>query len=1008
MKQNVWTKVSLLLLCIVAIPTMLFAQKVLTGKVFDDMGALPGASVLVKGTTNGVTTDIDGNFTIEVKEGDLIEISYIGYATRELVVGQADFSKIIMSADTEVLDEVVVIGYGTTTKKDATGAVTSVKVEDAATVAVTSPERMLSGKTPGVQITSAGGAPGEGSRIRIRGGSSLSASNDPLIVIDGVPIDNDGINGMGSPLASINPNDIESFTVLKDASAAAIYGSRASNGVIIITTKTGKGSLRIAYNGSVSFHLPSDYINVLSPQEFKEVMQNKHGQYTHLYEPTADMPSYLKDYINYGGTDWQKEIFNPSVGHEHNVSLSGSIKQRLPFRVSIGYLDDKGILKTSKFERTTAAVSLKPSFFDNHLKLKLNVKGVYAKNRFADKGAIGAAIGFDPTKPIQNGSKYGGYTTWVQQNGNPNTLAGANPMALLQLRQDESTVKRSLGNAEFDYKFHFLPDLRANLNLGYDYSESEGTNYIPEYASWKYFDGGEDKAYSQRKRNTLLDFYLNYVKEIESWDSRIDAMVGYSYQKFWRTEDELIQSIVIPPGQKDKRNIPSDFTTENLLLSYFGRLNYSLKEKYLFTFTLRRDGSSRFSKDTRWGLFPSAAFAWNIMEEGFFANKEDKALSNLKLRLGYGVTGQQNINNGDYPYLPKYTIGQLTAAYPLGEKYYLTYRPDGYDANIKWEETTTYNVGFDFGFLEDRITGSLDAYLRETKDLLSVVPIAGLSNLKNELLTNVGTLENRGVEFSLAADIIQNDNFNWNSAFNITYNQNEITKLTLNDDPNFVGVYTGGITGGTGNTVQIHAVGHPASSFYVYEQVYDKDERPIEGMYVDRNQDGKITEDDKYIYKAPNADIFMGWNNTFSYKNWELGMTMRANLNNYVYNNVNADKGTYQSIRTKETYLNNATTDVLHTAFNNPQYYSDYYVENASFLKLDNITLGYRIHELWNKRSSMRLYAAVNNVCTWTNYSGLDPEVVKKDDLTKSYNAGIDDNVYPQPLTVTFGVNIEF
>lgn len=997
MKQNVWIKVFLFLASVVAIPTMLFAQKTITGKVFDDMGALPGASVVVKGTLNGTTTDIDGNFTLEVKDGDIIEVSYVGFATQELIVGQADFSKIVLSSDTELLDEVVVIGYGTTTKKDATGSVTSVKVDESSTVAVTSPERMLSGKTPGVQITSGGGAPGEGSRIRIRGGSSLSASNDPLIVIDGVPVDNDGINGMGSPLASINPNDIESFTVLKDASAAAIYGSRASNGVIIITTKTGKGNLKINYNGSASFHLPSDYIEVLSAEEFKDAMKKKHGQYTGLYEPTSAMSPYIKDYINDKGTDWQREIFNPSLAHEHNVSLSGSIKQRLPFRVSVGYLDDKGILKTSKFERTTAAVSLKPSFLDNHLKLKLNVKGVYAKNRFADKGAIGSAIGFDPTKPIMNGSKYGGYTTWVQQNGNPNTLAGANPVALLDLRRDESTVKRSLGNAEFDYKFHFLPDLRANLNLGYDYSESEGTDTTPQYASWQYFGGGQHREYSQRKRNTLLDFYLNYVKEIESISSRVDAMVGYSYQKFWRTENSLDNSIIVPPGQAEKRSIFSDFTTENVLLSYFGRLNYSLMNKYLLTLTLRRDGSSRFSEDNRWGLFPSVAFAWNISDEGFL-NSKDHALSNLKLRLGYGVTGQQNINNGDYPYLAKYTIGQNTASYPFGEKYYLTYRPDGYDANIKWEETTTYNVGLDFGFLEDRITGSLDAYLRETSDLLNVVPVPAGSNLTNQILTNVGTLENKGFEFAIAADIVKNDDFNWNSAFNITYNKNEITKLTVNDDPNFVGVYTGGIAGGTGNTIQIHAIGKPASSFYVYEQVYDKNERPIEGMYVDRNKDGKITEDDKYIYEAPDADIFMGWNNTFSYKNWDLSMAIRANLNNYVYNNVNSDKGTYESIRTKETYLNNATADVLNSGFMHPQYFSDYYVENASFLKLDNITLGYRINELWNKRSSMRLYGAVSNVFTWTEYSGLDPEVA----------GGIDYNVYPRPLTVTFGVNIDF
>lgn len=999
MKRNYFMKMLLFSASMLLIPFALFAQKIVTGKVTDEMGALPGASVIIKGTTVGTTTDLNGTFSIEANDGDIVQISYIGYGDRNLTVGVDDFSNVDLAVDAASLDEVVVIGYGTTTKKDATGSVTSIKLDDASTVAVTSPEKMLAGKTPGVQITNGGGAPGEGSRIRIRGGASLSASNDPLIVIDGVPVDNDEIKGMGSPLSSVNPNDIESFTVLKDASAAAIYGSRASNGVIIITTKSGKGDLKVNYSTSASFNLPVNQVDVLSPSEFKKTVDTHYPELSNLYKPASNASQYAKDYVMYGGTDWQKEIFNPSLTHEHNISLSGSYKNRLPIRLSIGYLDENGILKTSNFERTTLALNLRPSFFDNHLRVKLNVKGVYAKNRFADRGAIGSAISFDPTKPIMNGSKYGGYTTWLQKNGTPETLAPTNPMALLDLKDNNSTVKRSIGNAEFDYKFHFLSDLRANLNLGYDYSESEGSTFTPEYAPNQYFGGGEDVIYSQRKRNTLLDFYLNYTKDIESLDSRIDAMVGYSYQSFWRTEESLNKSVIVPPGQSEKRNIYDDFTTENILLSYFGRLNYSFKNRYLLTLTLRRDGSSRFSKDNRWGLFPSAAFAWNITDEGFFANTDkEKGLSNLKLRLGYGVTGQQNINNGDYPYLAKYTIGQPTAQYQFGDKYYQTYRPDGYDANIKWEETTTYNIGLDYGFLDNRINGAIDVYLRKTEDLLNVVPIPAGSNLTNQILTNVGTLENKGIEFSVNADILRTDNFTWNSAFNITYNKNEITKLTVNEDPNYVGVFTGGIAGGTGNMVQLHAVGHPASSFYVMQQVYDNAGKPIEGVYVDRNKDGVITDDDRYISKAPDADIFMGFNNTFNYKNWDLNIAFRSNLNNYVYNNVNSDRGNYEGMQNSVGYISNISSNVLETNFVKKQWQSDYYIENASFLKLDNITLGYRVNKLWNDKSSMRVYAAANNIFTWTNYSGLDPEIA----------GGIDYDIYPRPLTITFGVNVDF
>ena len=975
-----------LLLIAVLITSAGYAQlKTISGKVSDAGNGelLPGVSVVIKGTTKGASTNFDGIYKLDVEANQTLIFSFIGYTPQEVVVGSGNVIDVQLAQSIESLDEVVVIGYGTVKKQDATGSVATVNSTDFNPGSIVSPSELLSGKIAGVQITNAGGSPGEGATIRIRGGSSLSASNDPLFVIDGVPVDNDGISGLKSPLSTIYPGDIETFTVLKDASATAIYGSRASNGVILITTKKGlKGNpLKINYNQYFSLSSPIKKIPSLSSDPFLTLVND-------LY-PTN--PNALK-LLGNANTDWQDEIYQTSYGIDHNLSLTGNIKD-MPFRASVAYTNQEGILKTDGLGRLTGSVGFNPSFFDDHLRVNLNLKGMLINNEFANRGAIGSAAGFDPTQSISEQNNFGGYFYWKQPNGDPVTLGPSNPVALLNLVDDQSNVQRSLGNVQFDYRFHFLPDLRANLNLGYDVSNSDGNSFTPEYAPWSYDKlkgGGNKTMYTQDKKNTLLDFYLNYVKDLESIDSRIDVMGGYSWQHFWRAGTSYSTNAKGSVIYAD-----TDYETENYLVSFFGRLNYTFKDRYLATFTLRDDGSSRFSPETRWGLFPAAALAWKIVDEPFLANQ--KIFSDLKLRVGWGITGQQNISNNDYPFMPRYTYGEETAQYQFGNKYYTTIRPEGYDANIKWEETTTSNIGLDYGFIDNRITGAIDLYKRRTDDLINFIPVPAGTNLTNMILTNVGNLENQGIEFSINVMAISKKDLTWEIGFNAAYQKTEITKLTANEDPNYIGVQTGGFSGGVGNTIQIHSVGYAPNSFFVYEQVYDEAGKPIEGLFVDRNGDKVITNDDRYHYKKPAPDVFMGFSTKLNYKNWDFALNGRVSLGNYVYNNVWSGQS-YQYVYQAVGVLNNVHEIANYTKFQNVSYWSDYYVQNAAFLKLDNMNVGYTFTNFYNNRMKLRLYATAQNLFTLTEYEGMDPEIAD----------GIDGELYPRPRTFTFGVNIDF
>ncbi|MCK4663656.1 MAG: TonB-dependent receptor [Bacteroidales bacterium] len=969
---------------ILFITANLFAQKrTITGTVIssDDNTTLPGVSVVVKGTTIGTITDIDGKYSLEVPENatNLI-FTYIGMVSEDIEIGANKVVDLSMVLDIMGLDEIVVIGYGTTRKGDATGSVTAISVKDFNKGSITSPQELLMGKTAGVQITTGGGAPGEKATIRIRGGSSLKASNDPLIVIDGVPIDNEDVNGMRNPLSTIHPNDIETFTVLKDASATAIYGSRASNGVIIITTKKGRAGkpLKLNYTSNVSIYTIPNKIDVPSADKFRTIIKNDFANDSTVLALLGD-----------GSTNWQDEVFQTAIGHDHNLSATGSIKN-LPYRVSLGYTNQDGVLKTSEFDRTTLSIGLNPSFLDDHLKVNINVKGMNMHNRFPDQGAIGSAIRFDPTKPVfDEGSIYGGYYAWTNPNDSSIiSMAGRNPVAQLELREDLSTVNRSIGNLQLDYKFHFLPELKANLNVGYDYSKSDGTIDVSEFASWS--AGGEKRIYDQNKKNELLDFYFNYVKDLNSIDSKLDAMAGYSWQHFWRKGSNFGTKVDVT----DTITPFNDYATENYLVSFFTRINYTFKEKYLFTFTLRDDGSSRFAPENRWGLFPSVALAWKIKNESFLKNVD--VITDLKLRLGFGITGQQNITTGDYPYLASYTYGETSARYQFGDEFVTTLRPEGYDIFIKWEETKTYNIGLDYGLINDRIFGAFDLYYRETNDLINEVPVAAGTNLTNIITTNVGDLENKGVEFSIVGRPIVRADMFWELGFNFTYNVNKITKLTIVDNPDYLGIFDGGISGGVGNTIQIHSVGYSAYSFFVYEQIYDENGNPIEGLYVDRNNDGEINSEDMYRFENPAPDVFMGFSSRLEYKNFDFTFAGRVNIGNYMYNNISST-ALYNDMYIFGT-LNNIPSSAVETKFHKDQFKSDYFIQNASFLRMDNITLGYNFEEIYQEKLNVRLSVTVQNAFVITKYTGLDPEIFN----------GIDNNIYPRPRTFVLGLSIDF
>ncbi len=968
---------------IAMISPQLMAQVKISGLVVDqEHEPVIGATVLVKGTTIGTSTDLDGKFVLSVpKSNSLLTVTYVGCKPVEIAADSPLLaSGIVLHEDAEILGDLVVIGYGTVKKEDATGSVAAIRPDDFNKGNRTSVQDAMVGKIPGVNVVSSGGAPGSGATVRIRSGASLSASNDPLFVIDGVPVDNSTIEGGSNLLAGINPEDIESFTVLKDASATAIYGSRASNGVIVITTKKGSDKVKVAYSGTFALSQRTKTLDVLTADEFRQIVPGITGVPSDAVYGTAD-------------TNWQDEIFRTAFGTEQNLSVTGKIDPILtPFRVSVSYANQDGIIRNNNYQRVNAALSLTPSLLDNHLNISLNGKVSWERERKVDESVVGNAISYDPTRPVRTDDTTGpglGYYIW--KNGNsPMTIQTDNPVAMLELDDRVNKVFRSIGNAQFDYKVHRLEDLSFNLNLGYDVLNSNYDRYVPEFAGMMYTgnqkDGtGLDETGRQQKRNYLLDFYANYK---HTWADRHDfsAMAGYGWQHFWKKYNRTQND---PEG--NELNTPKHYESEYYLVSFYGRVNYGFDSRFLLTATLRSDASSRFSKKNRWGLFPSVALAWRLINEPFL--RDQNTLSDLKLRAGYGVTGQQDIID-DYPWMTTYSISYPESSY-LFDEWYHTYRPNGYDNDIKWETTTTWNVGVDWGFINNRINGSVDYYKRFTKDLLNTINVPAGVNYAPVLTTNIGSMENQGVEIAVNAIPVTTRDWEWTIGFNYTWQQSKITKLNVIDSENNF-VNTGAISG-TGKTVQVFMVDKTPYTFYLAKQAYDDNGKPIEGMYVQPDGSLSSTETKYAGDKSALPTSLLGFNTRLSFRNWDLAIAGHGAFGNYVYNYVRANQYMQQAYSDQGSF-SNLLKSTVETGFDNQQLYSDYWIEDGSFFRCDNITLGYTFPRLWNSSSSLRITLGVQNVCTFTKYSGVDPELY----------SGLDRDVYPRPRTYTLGLKLLF
>jgi len=1006
--RKIYFKKYVLLSAFLMLSAWAFAQTgSISGKVLDEKRqSLPGASVTIDGTTLGSTTDLNGNYKINgLKPGTYtLTAQFIGYNALKKTLTVTDNANMIadfqMVSSTQSLNEVVVIGYGTERKKDLSGSIATVTSRDFQKGQITTPEQLIAGKVAGVSVISNSGAPGAGSQIRIRGGASINGSNDPLIVIDGVPLSPTGISGAANPLSLINPNDIESFSILKDASAAAIYGNRASNGVIIITTKKGQ-------SGKPQINFSTQFSVAKLPKEAPVLSASQFRNYINANDTAATSNGKYKALLGTANTDWQKQIYQTAYSTDNNLSVSGSAG-KLPYRVSVGYTNQNGILKTSSLERYTTAINLSPTLFTDHLKINFNVKGADVNQRFTNDATIGSAINFNPTVPVYSGnnSLYGGYFEYTDPSSvtGLKSLAPLNPLGLLNENKNTSTVYRAITSLALDYRLHFFPDLHANINLAYDGSRGTGSQTIPGYAASNLNSysangiiyNGYNHQYKQTNGNKLFEGFLSYNKDIKAINSRIDAVAGYSDQKF--STNNYNNPSYFSDGTLNPNSIPTynNSIAEYELTSLYARVNYVYNDKYILTGTIRNDYSTRFAPGTRSGVFPSGAFAWKIHDEDFL--KDNRTLSNLKLRLGYGVTGNQE-GIGNYEYLANYGVSTSTARYQLGSNFYSLYRPGGYYPGRTWETTATSNAALDYGFLDDRITGSIDFYYRKTKNLLALISQPALTNFSNQIVGNIGTMRDQGVEFNINAQIVKSKDVSWTANFNVTYNQNKITNLTQAGAGSSSGLQTGGISGGVGQTIQINSVGSSKYSFYNYQQVYGPNGKPLDGVFVDRNGDGVINPSDLYISKSPDPKEYFGFSTDVRYKNWNAGLVARANLGNYVYNNVASSTGVQRNFLNPIGTLSNGSSTVLESGLigsSDRQVLSDYWLENASFIRMDNAHIGYNFGKVFSSTSNLAISFNVQNVFIITKYKGVDPEIT----------TGIDNNFYPRPRTYVLGLNL--
>ncbi len=1026
LNRKFWVTMAMLLT--LALPSL--AQKItVTGHVADELGEdLIGATIMEKGTSNGTSADLDGNFTLNVMPNATLVVSYVGYDPMDVAVNGQTHLNIVMKQNSTVLAETVVIGYGSVKKSDATGSVAVVSPDDIDAGISTSAQDLLVGASPGVVVTSSGGDPRGGANIRIRGGSSLSASNDPLIVIDGVPQSNQSSAGGTNALTMLNPQNIESMTILKDASATAIYGSRASNGVIIITTKKGRKG-RPTVNFSANFHVNTPR-NQLSVMDAKQIVDIYREYGNESANQTVD--SWLNaDGAPINNTNWQDEVLRTSFSHDYSLSVGGSAGN-VPFRVNASFTDSQGIIKTSGMQRTTVGISLTPKFFNDALSINANVSGSYIKSR-NNADVMGGAVGMCPLYPVYNqynmaegsvANMFNGYFNVTKTTGDHENNASQNPVQLLEDVENVGSVLSSTGNLQIDYALYWVPELHFNLNLGYQVNKNTNKEITAPNSimAWRnnYKDGaGYRGDWYKLERNTLLDFYINYKKYFEAAKSDLDVTVGYDWQRFdahersWSAINTLgynmnynggVYDLQINEASADhvgKAYNDAPMTRSAFiyqLVSFFGRVNYIFDDTYLLTVTLRGDGTSRFSKDNRWGIFPAVALGWKINNMKFM-EPSNSWLNDFKLRLGWGQTGQQDLGGLYFPYIANYTNSYKNGFHYLdpngsGEWINPLY-PESYNPSLKWETTTTWNVGIDMGFLNNRITLAADWYLRNTKDLLSYVP-TGAMNTSNKMWNNIGTLRNIGVEVTVGAKPVITNDFTWNTAVNVAWNKNEITELQGGTE-----TVAGRLSDTAGTPIQWHIVGEPAFTYKMFEQVYDSNGNPIEGQFVDQNRDGVINDDDLIKYHSRDPKVTLSWNNNFQWKNWDLGFTLRANIGNYVYNQLGYDGCRVYTVAAAQYQLGNLLADrplFTNSATGEFLKRSSYFVENASFLRCDNITLGYTFRDLLQEKLTLRIFAAVQNPFVITKFTGLDPEEF----------GGIQSNPYPRPITTTLGIVATF
>ncbi len=978
---------------------VLAQERVVQGTVTDASTGetLPGANVSIQGTSTGTSTNANGEFELRVPGPDaVLVISFVGYQRQTVEVGDQEVIDVSLQADVGELDEVVVVGYGSQEARDLTGTVSKVSAEDLNQSAGVSPDRLISGKVSGVQISASSGAPGSQSYIRIRGATSVNADSQPLFVIDGVPISNESNTAGRNPLNFLNSNDIENVTVLKDASATAIYGARGANGVILIETKSAEGDgARVTYTGSVSASTVADDIDVLGTDEFRRVVQQR-------------APSQL-DRLGDAETNWQDATQRTGLGQEHSLGISRNYEDS-DVRLSLGYLDQQGILETSNTERMTASVRYNQYLFDDRVTVRTNIRGAKTQDQF-EPGMVGNAALFAPTQPIRDvGSDFGGFFEW--DNGN----AESNPVAQYVLTDNVGENWRSLGNVEAEYEPTFVEGLSARVKFGYDVTTGEREFFAPTTLKSEALSAnpGTIERASFTRTNTLLDAYLNYDRAFDQINSSVDVTAGYSYQDFYEEYPEFtssgLSSNIFGPNSTDPASESNTFVTEipSRLISGFFRANYTFSDRYLLTFTVRRDGSSRFGPENRWGTFPSAALAWRAHQESFLEDVD--VLSNLKFRVSWGQTGNQEI--GDFLYEPLWVPGGNRAQIQFGDDFVSTIRPNAADETLKWESTTTTNIGVDYGVLDGRITGSVEYYVKDTDDLLFTVPVAGGANLSDRVLTNIGSMRNQGLEMNVDAQVVNTEDFSWTVQANASTNSNELLQLNRGADEDFQGISTGGISGGVGNTIQILREGEPINSFFTFRHKRDDNGDPIfedvngdgtideDDLYQDVNGDGTVNEEDRVVTGNPQPDWIIGHTSQFNYQNVDLSFTLRAHLGQQVYNNVASNFGHFDNLRNFAP--SNVHESALENGFETPQYFSDVYVEDASFLRLDNVSLGYTVRSLPSV-DRVRVFARASNLFVLTGYSGPDPEVGGPG----SSNIGIDDQVFPRSRTFTAGINLQ-